>query len=181
MSINRLKKYLYIFLWCLICTYNLRKDTLYHFDTENGKLLPRFTLDYGEQKMEGHRYYELPNHYYGFAYYKITKIIALFEVEREIRYFLVEKATGKGNYCRIYEDDLYDREVTLYNNASTWSTSMNGYYHRSIEPLSLLDEIDEALAKHPEWNKEKRTKLEKLKAAIDEDDNNYLIYGKLKR
>ena len=58
---------------------------------------------------------------------------------------------------------------------------MNGYYHRNIEPLSLLDEIDEALAKHPEWNKEKRTKLEKLKAAIDEDDNNYLIYGKLKR
>ena len=164
-----------------IYTYNLRKDTLYHFDTEKGKLLPRFTLDYGEQKIEEHRYYELPNHYYGFAYQKIRKRIALFQVEFETRYFLIEKATGKGNYCRIYEDGLYDREVTLYNNASTWSTSMNGYYHRSIEPLSLLDEIDEALAKHPEWNKEKRTKLEKLKAAIDEDDNNYLIYGKLKR
>ena len=28
-----------------------------------GKLLPRFTFDYGEQKIEEHRYYELPNHF----------------------------------------------------------------------------------------------------------------------
>ena len=45
--------------------FELRKDTLYHFDTEQGKLLPRFTLDYGNMKMGPHGYYELPNHYYG--------------------------------------------------------------------------------------------------------------------
>lgn len=161
-------------------TYKFRKDTLYHYDAEAGKLLPRFTLDYGGRELEEHRYYELPNHYYGFAYRAIAKRIAPFVVEFETRYFLVEKATGKGNYCRIYEDDLYSKEVTLYNNVSTWTTSMNGYYHRCVEPLQLLDEIEEALAEHPEWSKEKRTKLEALKATIDEDDNSYLIYGKLK-
>ena len=57
---------------------------------------------------------------------------------------------------------------------------MNGYYYRHIEPVVLLEEIEEALAKHPEWNEERRTKLETLKKTIDEDDNNYLFYGKLK-
>ena len=159
----------------------LRQDTLYHLDVERGKLLPRFTLDYGEQEIRRHRYYELPNHYYGYASRRTAKVISPYVVIEEFRYFIIEKATGKGNYCRIYEDNLYNKEVSLYNEGSTWTTSMNGYYHRSIEPLVLLDEIEKALETHPEWDKERRTKLETLKACIDEDDNNYLIYGKLKK
>ena len=153
--------------------FELRQDTLYHFDTEQGKLLPRFTLDYGNTKMGPHGYYELPNHYYGYVSGMKQTSEYLFDYDG-MRYFIIEKATGKGSYCRIYDDYLYDREVT-------WVSGMNGYYYRHIEPVVLLEEIEEALAKHPEWSEERRTKLEKLKETIDEDDNNYIFYGKLKR
>ena len=152
--------------------FELRQDTLYHFDTEQGKLLPRFTLDYGNTKMGPHGYYELPNHYYGYVSGMKQTSEYLFDYDG-MRYFIIEKATGKGSYCRIYDDYLYDREVT-------WVSGMNGYYYRHIEPVVLLEEIEEALAKHPEWSEERRTKLKKLKANIDEDDNNYLFYGTLK-
>ena len=153
--------------------FELRQDTLYHFDTEQGKLLPRFTLDYGNTKMGPHGYYELPNHYYGYVSGMKQTSEYLFDYDG-MRYFIIEKATGKGSYCRIYDDYLYDREVT-------WVSGMNGYYYRHIEPVVLMEEIEEALAKHPEWSEERRTKLEKLKETIDEDDNNYIFYGKLKR
>ena len=152
--------------------FELRKDTLYHFDTEQGKLLPRFTLDYGNTKMGPHDYFELPDHYCGSVSGIKQTSKNIYEYDAT-RHFIVEKATGKGSYCRIYDDYLYDREVT-------WVSGMNGYYYRHIEPVVLLEEIEESLAKHPEWSEERRTKLEKLKKTIDEDDNNYLFYGKLK-
>lgn len=153
--------------------FELRQDTLYHLDPEQGKLLPRFTLDYGDRKMGPHGYYELPNHYYGYASGMKQTNEYLFDYD-EKRYFIIEKATGKGSYCRIYDDYLYDREVT-------WVSGVNGYYYRHLEPIVLLEEIEEALTKHPEWSEERRTKLEKLKVCIDENDNNYLFYGKLRR
>ena len=85
----------------------------------------------------------------------------------------MEKNTGKGNYCRIYNDYLYDREVT-------WLSGANGYYYRFAEPIVLMEEIQKALDEHPEWNEERRLKLETLKDSFNENDNNYIILGKLK-
>ena len=150
-----------------------RQDTLYHLNAEKGKLSPCFTIDFGSRKIGPHHFYELPNHYYGYVSDIKQTNENLFDYDN-IRYFIVEKATGKGNYCRVYDDYLYDRKTS-------WISGADGYYYRHIEPVVLMEEIEEALAKHPEWSEERRTKLEKLKETIDEDDNNYIFYGKLKR
>lgn len=150
-----------------------RQDTLYHLNAEKGKLSPRFTIDFGSRKIGPHHFYELPNHYYGYVSDIKQTNENLFDYDN-IRYFIVEKATGKGNYCRVYDDYLYDRKTS-------WISGADGYYYRHIEPVVLMEEIEEALAKHPEWSEERRTKLEKQKETIDEDDNNYIFYGKLKR
>jgi hypothetical protein len=43
-----------------------------------------------------------------------------------------------------------------------------------------MEEIQKALDEHPEWNEERRQKLETLKDSFNENDNNYIILGKLK-
>lgn len=149
-----------------------RQDTLYHLNAEQGKLIPRFTIDFGNREIGPHLFYELPHHYYGYVSEIKQTNENLFDYDN-IRYFIIEKKTGKGNYCRIYDDYLYDKKVT-------WVSGKNGYYYRNVEPLELMDEIQKALDGHPGWSEERRTKLEALKATIDENDNNYIIYGKLK-
>ena len=62
----------------------------------------------------------------------------------------------------------------------TWLSGTNGYYYRFVEPIVLMEEIQKALDEHPEWNEERRQKLETLKDSFNENDNNYIILGKLK-
>lgn len=149
-----------------------RQDTLYHLSAAQGKFIPRFTIDFGNRQIGPHHFYELPNHYYGYVSDIKQTNQNLFDYDN-IRYFIVEKKTGKGNYCRIYDDYLYDREVT-------WLSGANGYYHRFAEPIVLMEEIQKALDEHPEWSEERRSKLRALKASFNENDNNYIILGKLK-
>ena len=150
-----------------------RQDTLYHLNAEEGKLIPRFTIDFGSRKIGPHHFYELPNHYYGYVSDIKQTNENLFDYDN-ICYFIVEKATGKGNYCRMYDDYLYDRKTS-------WISGADGYYCRFVEPLVLMEEIQQALDEHPEWSEERRTKLEALKASCHENDNNYIFYGKLRR
>jgi len=150
-----------------------RQDTLYHLNAEEGKLIPRFTIDFGSRKIGPHHFYELPNHYYGYVSDIKQTNENLFDYGN-ICYFIVEKATGKGNYCRVYDDYLYDRKTS-------WVSGADGYYCRFVEPLVLMEEIQQALDEHPEWSEERRTKLEALKASCHENDNNYIFYGKLRR
>jgi hypothetical protein len=158
---------------CHISTFfEPRQDTLYHLSAEQGKLIPQFTIDFGNRKIGPHHFYELPSHYYGYVSDIKQTNQNLFDYDN-IRYFIVEKKTGKGNYCRIYDDYLYDREVT-------WLSGANGYYYRLAEPIVLMEEIQKALDEHPEWNEERRLKLETLKDSFNENDNNYIILGKLK-
>ena len=150
-----------------------RQDTLYHLNAEEGKLIPRFTIDFESRKIGPHHFYELPNHYYGYVSDIKQTNENLFDYDN-ICYFIVEKATGKGNYCRVYDDYLYDRKTS-------WVSGADGYYCRFVEPLALMEEIQQALDEHPEWSEERRTKLEALKASCHENDNNYIFYGKLRR
>lgn len=149
-----------------------RQDTLYHLNAERGKLIPRFTIDFGNRQIGPHHFYELPNHFYGYVSDIKQTNQNLFDYDN-IRYFIVEKETGKGNYCRIYDDYLYDRKVT-------WLSGANGYYYRFVEPIVLMEEIQKALDEHPEWSEERRLKLKTLKDSSYENDNNYIILGKLK-
>ena len=56
----------------------------------------------------------------------------------------------------------------------------NGYYTQNIEPTVLIERIEKALA-NTTIDADKRKKLEDLLASIDEDDNNYIFIGKLKK
>lgn len=153
--------------------FEVRQDTLYHLDNEQVKLLPRFTMDFGNADVKIHSFYELPMHYYGFVADMKQTNDYIFDYDQQ-RYFIVDKANGRGNYCRIYNDYLGDEKVT-------WIVGHNGYYTRIVEPTILAEEIDKTLREHPSLDAERRKKLETLSTSIDEDDNNYVFFGKHKR
>lgn len=152
--------------------FEVRQDTLYHLDNEQVKLLPRFTMDFGNRDVKLHNFYELPMHYYGYVADMKQTSDYIYEYDQQ-RYFIIDKATGRGNYCRIYNDYLGDEKVS-------WVVGYDGYYTRMTEPAVLAEEIDKTLQEHPSLGKERREKLETLKASIGEDDNNYIFFGKLK-
>ena len=156
-----------------IYTYQkLRKDTLYHLNMENGKLHPKFTLNFGERDMAMHRYFEYPGHYVG-SLERMEQINNKLYVADEEATYMVEKETGKGAFFRICNDYLCNEPI---KNMPGFCS--NGYYTLNIEPAALIEKLEKGLKNNPDETR--RKKMEALMKTIDEDDNNYIFIGKLK-
>ena len=150
--------------------FELRQDSLYHWDMQQQKLIPRFTIDFGEKPIPLHVYYELPLYY--FAEISGTKQMTedSYVSDRET-YFLVDKATLRGSFCHIYNDYLCDEP-------SDWVIGRNGYFVENVAPDILKERIETFLQASPEQDEARRQRLLALKDSISENDNNYIIYGK---
>ena len=92
-------------------------------------------------------------------------------VSDQERYFIIDKATLRGSYCRIYNDYLCDEP-------SDWIVGKNGYFIENVTPDILLKRIEEFLKESPSISPERKQRLLGLKAGIHENGNNYIIYGK---
>jgi hypothetical protein len=157
---------------------NPRQDTLYHYDVQNNRLIPRFTIDFKGGKIPVVRLYcELPNHYIGrFAEPK--------EVARGMfrtvncKYFLIDKTTLKGSYIKLENDFLGNMDIAAIKDpaGSFW----NGYYVNNYDPAYLLEGLENTLA-GKKMSAEMRKKLTELKNSMKETDNNYILYAKLKQ
>ena len=157
-----------------LCTFwELRKDTLYHLNLENGKLQPRFTMDFGGRDITIHDYFEFPQHFVG-SLASPVQISDNSYTSKDNGIYMVEKATGKGAFFRIGNDFL-DNEPIAY---MPWSCS-NGYYTLNIEPAVLMERLEKGLADGT-MAADKRKEMESFLKSIDEDDNNYIFIGKLK-
>ena len=153
--------------------FELRKDSLYHWSLPETKLIPRFTLDYGEREISLHSYQELPLYYFGEIATPKQMTEESFMADQE-RIFIVDKATLRGGFCCIYNDYLCNEPVD-------WPTNMNGLYLDNVEPSVLLENIKKCLKELPAQDADRRQKLLDLQATIDKNDNNYIIYGKHRR
>ena len=156
-----------------LCTFwELRTDTLYHLNMGNGKLQPEFALDFGQRKISIHDYHELPGHYVGALTNPVQVGDGLYETKGETL-FMVDKVTKKGTFFRVGNDYL-DNEPIKY---MPFHCS-NGYFTLNMEPSVLLERLGKGLTK---LETDKRKKMEALMKSIDEDDNNYIFIGKLKK
>ena len=156
-----------------LCTFwELRKDTLYHLNLEDGKLHPKFTMNFGQRKIAIHDYHEFPVHYIGALTNPVQVGDRTYQTEGEV-FFMVEKKSKKGAFFRIGNDFL-DNEPIEY---MPFHCS-NGYYTLNIEPAVLIERLEKGLKNNPD--EARRKKMEALMKTIDEDDNNYIFIGKLK-
>lgn len=152
---------------------NRTADTLYHYNQARNCLVPVFTTNF-ESPIPIHNYMELPQHFIG----EVAEEKQLSEnsyISSDQRYYLVDKNSGKGSYIRLINDFL-GNEVIEYPN----SVFNNGYFYGNIEPMELSRLIEKALCSET-LSPTLRARFKVIKDQISSNDNNYIIYAKLKK
>ena len=151
----------------------VRKDTLYHLDMNDGKLYPKFTLDFGGRDITRHNYFDFSTHYAG-SLAAIEQVGENSFMVNATCAYLVEKELGKGAFFRTTNDFLDNEPINIIS-----KRCINGYYTLNIEPAALIEKLEKGLKNNPDETR--RKKMEALMKTIDEDDNNYIFIGKLKK
>ena len=151
----------------------VRKDTLYHLDMNDGKLYPKFTLDFGGRDITRHNYFDFSTHYVG-SLAAIEQVSENSFMVNATCAYLVEKESGKGAFFRTTNDFLDNEPINIISKRCS-----NGYYTLNIEPAALIEKLEKGLKNQPD--EARRKKMEALMKTIDEDDNNYIFIGKLKK
>ena len=152
-----------------------KEDTLYHYESATNRLLPAFTLDFPQGKIQIHEHQELPTCIVGTLIGHMEEVGLTTTETRGHIDFIVDKRTLRGGRYQVYNDFLGN--IPVY-----WmDKSRHGYYARNLSPAMLKEELEAALLRN-DLTPAIRQKVSRLVESIDvERDNNYLMIGKLKQ
>lgn len=159
---------------CFLFTFfEQRPDSLYHYNTSKNQLEPKFTLDFKGKPWKIHGYQELPGHFIGDVTVekKLSENRSTTETPAN---FIVDKKTLKGGFYRLYNDFLGDIPIR-------WASFHHGYYVWNVEPGELAEVLTKQLDDKNALSEKDRNKLTDILNSIDDNDNNWLFYGKLKK
>lgn len=156
-----------------------RVDSLYHYDTSNGRLRPAFTFNCAQtDEVPWHFYNEWPDHFVGSVSGPPVVIHSpegTGQIPGKTDYYIVDKETGKGAYFKLYNDYFGDQEIGY-----SYSAFSKGYYIRNIEPGNLQTEVEQLL-QNSGLSEEMRKNLTDIQASVNDNDNNYLFVARLKK
>ncbi|MDR0750105.1 MAG: 6-bladed beta-propeller [Tannerellaceae bacterium] len=161
-------------------TWTPRADSLYHIDLVKKKLIPRFTASFKGEALKPHMYTEWPGYFLGSTSTIVTVSMMDESGNMQMRkegdepaYYIVDKKTLKGAYFGLVNDFLgeerFNQPIFL----------RNGYYLSCVDPGDLEERIEKALASDRLSDK-MRQKLTEVQANMTANDNNYILYAKLK-
>ena len=152
-----------------------KEDTLYHYESATDRLLPAFTLDFPQGKIQIHEHQELPTCIVGTLIGHMEEVGLTSTESRDHVNFIVDKRTLRGGRYQVYNDFLGNTPVYWLDH------SRHGYYARNLSPAMLKEEMEAALLRN-DLTPAIRQKVSHLLESIDvERDNNYLMIGKLKQ
>ena len=152
-----------------------KEDTLYHYESASNRLLPVFTLDFPQGKIQIHEHQELPTCIVGTLIGHMEEVGLTSTESRDHVNFIVDKRTLRGGRYQVYNDFLGNTPVYWLDH------SRHGYYARNLSPAMLKEELEAALLRS-DLTPSIRQKVSRLVESIDvERDNNYLMIGKLKQ
>ena len=157
----------------LFTFFEQRPDSVYHYNSATNTLDPKFTLDFNGKPWKIHWYQELPNHFLGNVTIekKLSDNISTTEYPAK---FIVDKNTLKGAFYKMYNDYLGDMPMD-------WAAFYYGYYVWNIDPGVLAEKLDTQLKTNTSISEKERARLQKMLDEIDENDNNYVFIGKLRK
>ena len=159
-----------------ISTYfELRADSVYHYDVNQNKLIPVFTMDFKSKEPPIHYYVETKKYFMG-NISEPKKIADNISSVQNVRYYIVDKNTLRGAYFTLENDFLggIDIKKPIY-------LFFGEYYVYNVEPANLREELETVLSNNDKMTQEMRSKLTKLKDSISDNDNNYIFYAKYKQ
>ena len=152
-----------------------KEDTIYHYESATNRLLPVFTVDFPQGKIQIHEHQELPTCIVGTLIGRMEEVGLTSTESRDHINFIVDKRTLRGGRYQVYNDFLGNTPVYWLDH------SRHGYYARNLSPAMLKDELEAALHQS-DLTPSMRQKVSHLLESIDvERDNNYLMIGKLKQ
>lgn len=146
-----------------------KQDSLYHYNLEKNRLEPRFTTLFTGEKMPWHGYTELPRHFMGDVSFPVQVSETSFQGSVPA-YYIVDKTTLKGNFMRLKNDFLH---------ISAWPSFSNGYYTANMEPMTLKEQLEEAL-KEENLDESVQARIKACLSSLDENGNNVILLAKLK-
>jgi hypothetical protein len=152
-----------------------RADSIYRYDVSRNKLIPVFSLDFKNREKRIHNYSELPGYYLG-DLSEPSKVNDYITTTKNNRFYIIDKKTLRGAFFKLENDFLGNIEIA-------WPIyTFNGdYYIANVDPGNLLDQLEKTLSTEKTLSPEMRAKLTKLKNSITDNDNNYILYAKLKK
>ena len=149
-------------------------DSLYAYRTDNNRLIPLFTTDFGSE-MPSHDFIDCGDYYLTDIYGRNTdpKTMHLY-TGMVVKRIIVDKRTLRGAYYKMVNGTLGGIALE----SRRWF--MNEYgYTVCWDPGDLLDLIEERL-EDPKIPTDNREFLNVWKSKISPDDNSYVILGKKK-
>ena len=158
-----------------IFTFQPRRDSIYHYDLNQNKLIPVFTLDFKSQEMPIHFYTEISGYFMG-GFAEEKKLNENTSTTQNHRFYAVEKKSLKGSFFVLENDFLGGIEVEWPINAL-----YGEYYVRNVDPGVLKDELEKILKENNKMAPEIKAKVTKLKDSITDNDNNYILYARIKK
>lgn len=145
------------------------KDTLYHYDIPSNRLKPHFTVDFGS---------EIPNHQYEDTsdFYLVTLLseVGMSKSSNPTKRILIDKKTLKGAYVDIVLDGYGDFSIT-----HQWMYLKDYYFTMSLYPHQVAETCEKLLANPENLTPEEKQNLQELLDGITEDDNTFILYGKI--
>ena len=134
-------------------------DTLFVYNPKDGSSMPRFTVtNVPKDENSFQIYMELPQKY-------IANIIGKGMIA-------VDKATKEAHFVRL-KNDKFGGLNAPFNFA-------NGYFFAMYEPAQLMDRIEKRLSESSCTEADRKV-LNELLNSLNEDDNNVMFVGKLKK
>lgn len=148
------------------------QDSLYHYDAAQNRLIPRFTADFGGAKIPIHSFGELPRYYYmEMAESKQTGQNTY--TTDNYKYIIVDKENPRANYFHVEDDLLLIGEtVDLYSFG-------NKLFIQNWPAITLKEKLEKALERK-DLSEEVRARITETLSGLSEDDNNVIVWGKLK-
>ena len=139
-----------------------KPDTLYHYNTEANKMVPKFVTSFTGENY-GTWVREFKNHYWA----------AIFGDEYKGAKIIVDKKTLKSDFFNL-KNDFYGG-IELYK----FFMSNNGWFVATMPAHELKTKFAELL-ENGDLKTSEKEKIKGIAAQLDENDNEVLFVGKMK-
>ena len=153
-----------------------QSDTLYHFDRQENKIIPKLTLNAPRQPGKIiYSYLELPLDYF----IRLSTIQMGNNPYTDISntsFAQVNKKTQQSQYVKIVNDYLGGIDFVP---STLFDSFRNGYFAYPQDAMTLREQLTEAL-ENPDLLPEVRTRISNLLRQLKEKDGDVMMIGKLK-
>ena len=143
--------------------HNTSSDTLYHFNIKQNKIEPVFTVAFNSSEKPHLYYFELNNLFISNVYNDKKQLL------------VVNKETKSSSFVKVRNDYFGNMDVTV-----NILTFRDGWFVWNLEPGQLIEMIEKRL-QESDCSEQDKQKLNTLQDSLDENSNNVLFLGKLKK